>query len=128
MNLDKAMKDILENAYDFLDQAIAEVEEKPKYSIIHFYTALELLVKARLMHEHWTLILTKPENTEQGKFESGDFHSVSLDSANKRLNNIVGDGLTEQELKVFNSIRTLRNKWIHFFHKDMVMEKVKLPI
>jgi hypothetical protein len=119
MNIKRDMKDILANAYDFLDQAIAEVKDKPKYSIIHFYTALELLVKARLMHEHWTLVLTKPENADQSKFASGDFHSVTLEAANKRLVNIVGDGLTDHELDVFDAIRKLRNKWIHFFHREV---------
>ncbi|WP_153304139.1 hypothetical protein [Desulfovermiculus halophilus] len=120
MNNEEAMKNILENAYDFLDQAIDEVKEKPKYSIIHFYTALELLMKARLMHEHWTLILTKPQDADRDNFEIGKFQSVSLKDANERLNKIVSDGLTKEELNSFNKIRDLRNKMVHFFHKDIL--------
>lgn len=114
------MKNILENAYDFLDQAIDEVKEKPKYSIIHFYTALELLIKARLMHEHWTLILTKPQDADKANFEIGNFQSVSLNEANERLKKIVSDGLTKEELNSFNKVRDLRNKMVHFFHKDIL--------
>lgn len=55
---------LVENAFDFLDKAGREFENEPKYSVIHFYAALELFLKARLLHEHWTLILTKPEHSD----------------------------------------------------------------
>ncbi len=114
MKVPEALKNLLENAFDFLDKAIEEVKEKPKYSIINFYTAIELLIKARLMHEHWTLILTKPELGDRAKFTSGDFHSVSFDEASKRLDKIVNDKLFPEELESFQNVRTLRNKMVHF--------------
>ncbi len=114
MKVHEALKNLLENAFDFLDKAIEEVKEKPKYSIINFYTAIELLIKARLMHEHWTLILTKPELGDRAKFTSGDFHSVSLDEASKRLDKIVNDKIHPEELESFQEVRTLRNKMVHF--------------
>jgi HEPN domain-containing protein len=48
----KLLMHVIENAFDFLETAIEEFNEKPKYSILHFSTAVELFLKARLIHEH----------------------------------------------------------------------------
>ena len=40
---------VVNNALDFLGQSITELEQKPKYSVIHFHAAIELVLKARLM-------------------------------------------------------------------------------
>ena len=39
------------NAFDFLERGIAEFDKTPKYSVIHFCAAVEMLLKARLMKE-----------------------------------------------------------------------------
>ncbi len=113
-----AFGDLVENAFDFLDKAGREFESEPKYSVIHFYAALELFVKARLLHEHWTLIVTKPENADVVKFQKGEFHSVSLTDAQKRLTSIIQQGLTVDEFACFFELGGHRNRMVHFFHKD----------
>jgi hypothetical protein len=50
-----ATKCISESAFDFLESSVDEIKTHPKYSVIHFATAVELLLKARLIHEHWSL-------------------------------------------------------------------------
>ena len=77
---------LVENALDFLFEAISEIKEQPKYSVIHFYAAVELFVKARLMNEHWTLVITKRQEPDWDKFVAGDFQSVSLDEASLKSN------------------------------------------
>ena len=47
MKKEEMFSRLVENAFDFLFKAIAEIKEQPKHSIIHFYAAVELLVKAR---------------------------------------------------------------------------------
>jgi hypothetical protein len=49
---------LVANAIDFLRRAINEFKKDPKYSIIHFSAAVELLLKARLMAEHWSLVVS----------------------------------------------------------------------
>ncbi|HIP71183.1 MAG TPA: hypothetical protein EYH05_07285, partial [Anaerolineae bacterium] len=50
---------LVENAMDFLSQSIEEFDGSPKYSVIHFHAAVELFLKARLMAEHWSLVVSK---------------------------------------------------------------------
>ena len=108
---------LVENGLDFLNKAIDEVETQPKYSVIHFHAAIEILLKARLMAEHWTLVLSQREKLDWKKFTEGNFRSVSLEEANDRLSGVVQSGLTKPELQAFLDIRTHRNKMVHFFHE-----------
>ena len=52
MKGDDLAKKLVLNGFDFLTEAIASLEGKPKYSIINFYSAVEIFIKARLLHEH----------------------------------------------------------------------------
>ena len=108
--------DVVRNAFDFLERSIDELQERPKYSVIHFYSAIELFVKARLLKEHWSLIVAKPEQADKGKFQRGDFQSVGLKDADDRLTKVADDGLLDEELKCFDGLRRERNQMVHFAH------------
>jgi hypothetical protein len=64
---------VVKNALDFFQKSLKEFDKKPKYSVIHFHAAVELIMKARLLWEHWTLIITRPETANLKSFRSGDF-------------------------------------------------------
>lgn len=117
---------LVDNAFDFLDKARREFESEPKYSVIHFYAALELFLKARLLHEHWTLILTRPEVADLFKFQKGDFHSVSLKEAARRLSSIIQQGLTKDEFDCFLDLGDHRNRMVHFFHPGQHASKSEI--
>ncbi len=107
--------DLIGNATDFLKSATADLSARPKHSVIAFYTAIELIVKARLMAEHWTLVVSK--NAERGQFAKGDFVSVTFDEACARLQNVIGSPLPDNAKAIFNSLRKHRNKMVHFYHE-----------
>lgn len=104
------------NALDFLSKALRELETEPKYSLIHFYAAIELFLKARLLAEHWSLVVSKRQDADLAGFLEGDFHSVTLDEAANRLDRVVQSPLTQRELALFKSIGHHRNRIVHFFH------------
>ena len=117
MKKDDMFARLVENGLNFLFKAVSELREQPKYSVIHFHAAVELFIKARLMHEHWSLMVTKRQEPDWNKFVAGDFQSVSLDEAAGRLRKIVGSGLTKAELDSFKDVAKHRNKMVHFFHE-----------
>lgn len=116
IDLDKMFEYLVENALDFIKRALREIEKAPKYSIIHFYAAVELILKARLMREHWTLLVASQKYPDWDRFVAGDFRSVHLDEANERLHKVVRDGLSQAEFDAFKRVATHRNKIVHFFH------------
>ena len=102
------------NALDFLALAISNFESKPKSSVVDFYTAIELFLKARLLHEHWSLIVVK--DADWKNFVSGDFQSVPFNEACNRLDKVVQSGLSTTARQKFDAIRRHRNRMVHFFH------------
>ncbi len=105
---------LVENALGFLSQAIETLESAPKFSVINFYAAVELFLKARLLREHWSLVVTKSPDWE--KFVSGDFVSVSFDEACTRLDKIAQSPIAPRARGKFDAVRLHRNKMVHFFH------------
>lgn len=54
--LSQDVKALIDNGLDFLDKAREELEaSKPKFSVVSFWTAVEILLKVPLVNEHWML-------------------------------------------------------------------------
>ena len=107
------------NAFDFLQHAVAEFDRAPKYSVIHFCSAIEMLLKARLMQEHWSLIVSKPDQADLAKFKAGDFISVTLQEARARIRNIANEDIGDEAYASFRTLANHRNKVVHFFHHGL---------
>jgi hypothetical protein len=117
------------NAFDFLGRGIAEFDKAPKYSVIHFCSAVEMLLKARLMEEHWSLIVAKPDQANLAKFMAGDFISVTLEDARTRIRDVAGEDIGDDAYKSFRALANHRNKMVHFFHNGLESdEKAKEQI
>ena len=108
---------LVTNAIDFLYVSIESLAERPKHSVIAFYTAVELFLKARLLDEHWSLVVSRKQEPDWDQFVSGDFQSVTLDEACRALHKVAGTGLTNKEVRAFREVRNDRNKMVHFFHE-----------
>jgi hypothetical protein len=119
MNSDQIFDSLVRNALDFLDHAIRDFDRAPKYSVIHFCAAVEMLLKARLMREHWSLVVSKKENANLHKFIGGDFISVTLEESRSRLRDIVGQVVSDEAFKSFSDLSKHRNKMIHFFNAGL---------
>lgn len=113
----KAIRRIVESAFDFLTRAAGEIASHPKYSIINFATAIELMLKARLMMEHWTLVVEKSSEAVQKDFLEGRSKTVTPKEAIKRLRNVCNEMIPEDAQRVFEGIADHRNKVIHFYHE-----------
>jgi hypothetical protein len=119
---------VVENAISFLDSSVKSIETSPKNSIIDLYTAIELFFKARLMKEHWSLILAKPEEADINKFENGDFRSVFLAQAHKRLEKISKETFEKAALDNFLNLGMHRNQIVHFAHTDFKGDKASVIV
>lgn len=118
-------KELVDNGFDFLEKAIDEFDSKPKYSVVHFSTALELILKARLVHEHWALIVDgKPELKS---FKQGDFKSINFSDIISRIEGILDIKIPKEAKDAFASIGAHRNRMVHFFHEvDLNKKNEKL--
>lgn len=108
---------LVDSGLDFLQRAVEEMTgDQPdnKYAALHLFSAIEVLIKARLIREHWTLACTKVDGATIAGLKNGDTHTVDPDAGLIRLKTTVGlDIPKEQESKV-NVLRKLRNRFAHF--------------
>ena len=116
--INQNLDSLIINAIDFLKKSIAELKVSPKYSVINFCSAIELFLKSRLLIEHWSLIISKPERANFTNFISGNFHSTSMQETIIRLKNIIGEDIGKKAQNKFNIVRNHRNQLIHFFEKN----------
>ncbi|MFA0269791.1 hypothetical protein AB4490_23745 [Vibrio cyclitrophicus] len=127
-NSEEWFNSVVCNGLSFLNSSVERLEDSPKTAIIDLYTAVELFFKARLMKEHWALILAEPEHANKTKFESGDFNSVYLSQAIKRLGNICGEKFNQAAIDNFNALREHRNQLVHFAHTDFIGDESDVVI
>jgi len=107
---------LTKSAFEFLNKAIDEFETSSKFSTIHFATAIELFLKAKLMREHWSLILEKPDQADRAAFFRGNAKTVSPAIAVERLHKIAQISIPKEFKDTFETISKHRNKMVHFAH------------
>lgn len=106
---DKEFDKLVESALDFLNRALKKVKTEPKYSVIDFFTGVELILKARLLHEHWSLVVAKPGDVSKQKFLEGSFESATRKQCFTRLENVCGETLNEEQA-CFDQLAERRNR------------------
>lgn len=110
-------ENLCRSAFDFLTRSTAELDSAPKYALINFAHGLELILKARLFVEHWSLVITSQPSLKA--LAAGDFHSVSCKEAMTRLEGIVGEPVPPDARKAFETIINHRNRVVHFYHDSV---------
>jgi len=109
------LSNLIDNGFDFLEKGIDQFRSEPKYSVINFCVAIELFLKARLMKEHWSLIVSHEPNITS--FKNGDFKSLNFKDLIPRIEFVTGEKFDKEIIQCFNGLANHRNKMMHFFHE-----------
>ncbi|WP_182057842.1 hsdR [Pantoea sp. ME81] len=121
----KEVQALINNGLEFLDKARAELEDsKPKFSIVSFWTAVEIMLKVPLIHEHWSLVCSG-RRIERSKYLAGDFQSVTYDETCQRLGDVLERPLPKETIAVFKKVKDHRNRVVHFYHSEFTDTQVK---
>jgi hypothetical protein len=110
---------LLENALDYIRDAVIRLQKRDldimdlKYAIVHLWSGIELILKKRLMNEHWSLIFRDINKAKMDCLQTGDFVSVYYDDAVIRLKDICGVDITEYK-SILTKIKEDRNRIEHF--------------
>lgn len=105
---------LIDNGFDFLEKAIDQFQKEPKFSVINFCIATELFLKARLMKEHWSLVVSA--NPDINAFKKGDFKSINFKDLMPKIEAITGEKFENEVKTCFHGLATHRNKMVHFYH------------
>jgi hypothetical protein len=107
---------LTKSAFEFLGRSIEEFDKSKKFSTIHFAIAIELFLKSKLIKEHWSLLLEKPDQAGKSSFLSGDAKTVTIDQTIERLRRIASVNIPQDFKDIFATIIRHRNKMVHFAH------------
>lgn len=100
-----------ENAYDFLNESLrgaVEAERRShawKFAVLHVVQALELLLKARLQVEHWSLVYESVDRRDR---------TVTLAQAVERIRGVARIQLTPREERAIRRAQKWRDPIVHF--------------
>jgi hypothetical protein len=107
--------DYLASVVEHLDENASDVGPRNlKYAVLHLQAAVEVLLKARLLREHWTLIFKDPGRATRKDFESGDFESCGTEAAVERLRDIAGVAIDRKEAEALKDLAKDRNALQHY--------------
>ena len=118
--LSNLSRDMTENGLAFLARSVGELTTQNTTQPLSFAVAdlavtIEVLMKARLVREHWSLICADPDKATPAKILLGEVRTVSPEQAVIRLENAVGVPLKagKWDQRVIE-ISRLRNRVMHF--------------
>jgi hypothetical protein len=120
--IDQHFDTLVRSAFDFVERAISSFSDHERISLFLFATGLELFTKARLYHEHWSLIFANVDQAEFRRFETGDLRTVGAEKANDRIKQILGHNLPAS----FEVIRQHRNRIAHFTHGTTAQQRTEI--
>lgn len=109
----------LENGLDYMESAVTHLSAPSpnardlKYGALHLYAAIEVLLKSRLAHEHWSLAFKTVDKATEADYESASFESVGTAQAIGRLRAIANVDISEADEKRINAVSRIRNRFQH---------------
>lgn len=109
----------LVNGLDYMESVVEQLQGEPtsrqlKYAILHLVAGTEVLLKARLSEEHWSLVFENPGNATKEALQTGDFRSCSIEQALKRLVDVAGLEFSGDASQVIRGVQEKRNRLHHF--------------
>ncbi|MFJ6719022.1 hypothetical protein [Streptomyces sp. NPDC091259] len=85
-----------------------------KYAVLHLAAGAEVLLKARLQMEHWTLVFSHPGRAVRDEVENGTLTSCTPKEARERLENIVGIPVAKPDAEALDQLAKMRNALQHY--------------
>ncbi|MFF5454997.1 hypothetical protein ACFY40_27755 [Streptomyces sp. NPDC012950] len=112
------------NGMDYLERAVADLTEGAtppsardlKYAVLHLQAATEVLLKARLVGEHWSLVFKDPGSATMEEFQKGGFKSCDTDETIKRLAGIARVEIPSASRIAIKNLSSDRNALMHYGH------------
>ncbi|MFG2473627.1 hypothetical protein [Streptomyces fagopyri] len=107
--------DYLASVVEHLDETESAVGPRDlKYAVLHLQAAVEVLLKVRLLHEHWSLVFKDPGRATRKAFDSADFESCGTVAAVERLRAIAGISFDAREADALKELAKDRNALQHY--------------
>lgn len=85
-----------------------------KYAVLHLAAGAEVLLKARLQLEHWSLVFKDPGQAKRSELEAGTLKSCGPDETVQRLKDIAGIPISDKDSSALLKLAKHRNALQHY--------------
>ncbi|MEU0030642.1 hypothetical protein [Streptomyces sp. NPDC006335] len=110
------------NGLDYLVSVVEHLESGDervsardlKYAVLHLAAGAEVLLKARLQLEHWTLVFKDPGQAKRSELEDGTLKSCTPEETVQRLKDIAGAPITDKDTSAVLKLAKHRNALQHY--------------
>jgi hypothetical protein len=119
--IDKVFEALVVNGLEFIERSAEELEEEPKFSIAHFATGLELLLKARLFAEHWSLTAVNPHKCSWTGLTEGSALTIQASDLCSTIATVTGTSFLHLQ-ETFKAVFVHRNKVLHWIPSGNIEE------
>ncbi|MFF9010934.1 hypothetical protein ACF087_34815 [Streptomyces goshikiensis] len=85
-----------------------------KYAVLHLAAGAEVLLKARLQLEHWSLVFKEPAKARPTELADGTLNSCTPSEAVQRLRDIAQVPISDQNAKALDRLAKHRNALTHY--------------
>lgn len=107
----------LQSYFDLLHDDNIHYPYSIKHVIINLSTCMELLIKFRLLEEHWAFLFDDINKAKECNFDTGNFVSVSFVQGIQRLRNLCEID-TQKYFTASQQLQKYRNRAVHFTLND----------
>ncbi|MDC3958923.1 hypothetical protein [Polyangium jinanense] len=114
---------LIANGLHFIEKSATELEKEPEFSVSHFATGIELLLKARLFAEHWTLVASRPHATPWSQIKDGTLYSIQATELTDAITSVTGTPL-KREAVLLKTVFAHRNQAVHFIPSQNITQIV----
>ena len=114
------------NAFRFLERAARELTKDTEMSVVHFAIGVELFLKARLIAEHWALVVERSDQCRLSHLRSGQAKTIGLDETRRKLEGITETtelGVKKPLWKAIREVADHRNRIVHSHRTPAAMTK-----
>lgn len=122
--IEEVVHAVVKNGLHFLKKSVNELASSPVDAAVHFALGLELVLKARVMQEHWALVSTQPGSTRWTALRDGDAMTIGAAALIGTLEGVVGLDLRRQKAS-FTDVFKHRNQIVHFRPKTEELKMVQ---
>ena len=107
----------LQSYFDLLHDDNMHYPYSIKQVIVNLSSCMELLIKFRLLEEHWAFIFDDVNKAKEHSLGTGNFVSVSFARGIERLRNLCGID-AQKYFTASQHLQSYRNKIVHFTLSD----------
>ncbi|MEU6632856.1 hypothetical protein ABZ905_31920 [Streptomyces parvus] len=106
--------DYLVSVFEHLTKSSPPTARDLKYAVLHLQAATEVILKAALAQEHFSLVFSDPAQASHELLETGKLSSCSTLQAFDRLKRIARLALSDKDRERIERLADIRNKLQHF--------------